>query len=191
MVARELPTGAPAAFDQAVGSLRAARLRPQVHLTEVPAPQRIAPFAVALSGEVLDGDEELATGRFVLLHDPAGQDAWQGTMRAVTYVRAALEPEFAADPVLSEVAWSWLVDSLHSHAAAATELGGTVTRVLSEAHGTLAEREPTIEVEVRASWTATDSDLGRHLHAWSGLLCTVAGLPPLPEGVVPLRRSVG
>ena len=29
-------------------------------------------------------------------------------------------------------------------------------------------------------------DLGAHLEAWADLLCTVAGLPPLPEGVVAL-----
>jgi len=41
-------------------------------------------------------------------------------------------------------------------------------------------------MEVRASWTPADADLGRHLLAWSDLLCTIAGLPPLPEGVVAL-----
>ena len=43
---------------------------------------------------------ELGTGRLVLLHDPAGHEAWQGTFRVVTYVRAELEPEMAADPLL-------------------------------------------------------------------------------------------
>lgn len=191
VAARDLPAGVPAAFGQAVESLRAARLRPQVHLTEVPAPQRIAPYALALSGEVLDGDDELATGRFVLLHDPKGQEAWQGTMRAVTYVRAALEPEFAGDPLLSEVAWTWLVDGLAGQGARFAELGGTVTRVLSDSHGALADREPTVEIEVRASWTAQGADLGPHLQGWATLLCTVAGLPPLPEGVSPLRRGIG
>jgi hypothetical protein len=30
-------------------------------------------------------------------------------------------------------------------------------------------------------------DLGPHVLAWTDLLCTVAGLPPLPEGVTALR----
>ncbi len=191
MAARDLPAGVPAAFGQAVESLRAARLRPQVHLTEVPAPQRIAPYSLALSGEVLDGEDELATGRFVLLHDPAGQEAWQGTMRAVTYVRAALEPEFASDPLLSEVGWSWLVDNLAAQGAAVGEIGGTVTRVVSDSHGALADRGPSVEIEVRASWTALDPDLAPHLQGWAALLCTVAGLPPLPDGVSSLRRGIG
>jgi hypothetical protein len=114
----------------------------------------------------------------------------------VTYVRAALEPEFASDPVLSDVGWSWLTDCLAAAGAAPTALGGTVTRVLSDCHGTLAERPPTVELEIRASWTADDADgvvvggLLAHLQGWAALLGTVAGLPPLPEGVSALRRGL-
>lgn len=187
---RELPAGQPAAFAEAVASLRGARVRPEVRLTEIPAPQRIAPHSLALSAEVGDLDGEVASGRFVLLHDPAGHDAWQGTMRVVTYARASLEPEFAAEPMLSEVGWAWLTDSLAGAGADPIELGGTVTRVLSECHGALADREPTVEIEVRASWTAPDAQIGPHLLGWSGLLCTVGGLPPIPEGVLTLRRPM-
>ena len=80
--------------------LRDVRLRPEVILEEVPAPQRIAPHALALSADVVVDDEELATGRFVLLHDPAAPEAWEGTFRVVSFVRAALEPELGADPLL-------------------------------------------------------------------------------------------
>ena len=41
-------------------------------------------------------------------------------------------------------------------------------------------------MEVRASWTPLGPEVGDHLLAWSDLLCTIAGLPPLPEGVVAL-----
>ena len=40
---------------------------------------------------------------------------------------------------------------------------------------------------MRASWTPL-GDLGEHLEAWATLLCTVGGLPPLPDGVAPLAR---
>ncbi len=196
----QMPAGAPAAFTEAVEQLRHARLRPEVRLVEVPAPQRIAPHSVALSAEVdgVDGPDgpEVASGRFVLLHDPAGQEAWQGTMRVVSYVRAALEPELASDPLLSDVGWSWLTDCLEAAGADAGALGGTVTRVLSDCHGTLAERPPTVELEIRASWTADDPDglirggVQAHLQGWAALLGTVAGLPPLPEGVSALRRGL-
>ena len=181
----------PPAFVQALQALAARRLRPEVRLSEIPAPTRIAPFAVALSAEVGDADEELvpeveaASGRFVLLHDPAGQEAWEGTFRVVTLVRAALDAELGADPLLGEAAWSWVVDSLDQAGATHRALGGTVTRVVSQSFGALAERPGEVEVEIRASWTP-EGDAGEHLAAWGAVLCTAAGLPPLPDGVAPL-----
>jgi hypothetical protein len=181
----------PPAFVQALQALAARRLRPEVRLSEIPAPTRIAPFAVALSAEVGDADEELvpeveaASGRFVLLHDPAGQEAWEGMFRVVTLVRAALDAELGADPLLCEAAWSWVVDSLDQAGATHRALGGTVTRVVSQSFGALAERPGEVEVEIRASWTP-EGDAGEHLAAWGAVLCTAAGLPPLPDGVAPL-----
>ncbi|NAZ77767.1 DUF3000 family protein [Kineococcus sp. T13] len=186
-------TGAPPAFAAAVSAVREVRLRAEVSLTEVPPPARIAPFALALAGDVLVDGEELATGRFILLHDPSAPPEWGGEFRIVTYVRADLEAELGADPMLGHVGWSWLEDGLRASGARATGVGGTVTRVLSEGHGALADRPPSVDVELRASWTPvwTPEDpeaTAAHLHAWGELLCTVAGLPPLPEGVVPLGR---
>ncbi|GAA1896185.1 DUF3000 domain-containing protein [Lapillicoccus jejuensis] len=184
-----------------MAALRDARLRPEVRVTEVPAPQRIAPYAVALTAEVVGaaGDEdELASGRFVLLHDPSAPAPWEGEWRVVTFVRAELEPELAGDPMLGQVGWSWLVDALEQRGVDYANEAGTVTRVVSESFAGLADREPSVEMEVRASWTpeigpalgglggARPDELGAHLLAWSDLLCTVAGLPPLPEGVTAL-----
>ncbi len=177
----------PAEFVRALESLAARRLRAEVRLTEIPAPARIAPYAVALSAEVAqdgaDEDAEPASGRFVLLHDPAGQEAWEGTFRAVTLVRAALDPEVGADPLLCEAAWSWVEEALR--AVGHHALGGTVTRVVSQAFGVLAERPGEVEVEIRASWTP-EGDVGEHLAAWAAVLCTAAGVPPLPDGVASL-----
>jgi hypothetical protein len=185
---------APEAFRRACESLRGVRLRPEVVLDEAPAPQRLAPWAVAMTGDVLarpddDTSEELGTGRFVLLHDPAGHETWDGTFRVVTFVRAAVEADVAADPMLPSVGWSWLMESLESHRAPFTAPSGTVTRVASESFGAMADREPTAEVEIRASWTALDSRLGPHLEAWAELLVTTAGLPPLAPGVVAMPRA--
>ncbi len=182
-----MPDDAPEEFLAAVRRLRAVRLRPEVVLDEVPAPQRIAPHALALSADAVVDDEELATGRFVLLHDPACPAAWEGTFRVVSFVRAELEPELGTDPMLGQVGWAWLEDALEAAGVTATALGGTVTRVVSESYGALADKPPTVELEVRASWTPLD-DLAEHLTAWSVLLCTVGGLPPLPDGVAPLAR---
>ncbi|CAG7572989.1 DUF3000 family protein [Barrientosiimonas humi] len=191
MSTRSLHGDASATFDAAARELSAVRLRPEVRLTEVPAPGRIAPHSLALTAEVIpdhhDADDaELASGRFVLLHDPAAPEPWDGTWRIVTFARAELEPETASDPLLGEVGWSWLVDSLTEHGAAFAAEGGTVTRVVSESFAALSERPPSVEIEVRASWTPVGDDFGAHLQAWGALLCTIAGLPPLPEGVVAL-----
>ncbi len=176
-------------FARALEEIHRARLRPEVRLTEVPAPQRIAPYAVAMTADVLDPrdhDDELASGRFVLLHDPSAPEPWGGQWRAVTFARAELEAEFASDPLLGEVGWSWLTDALEARGVAYAAPAGTVTRVVSESFGGLADRPPTVEMEVRASWTPLGPEVGEHLSAWSDLLCTIAGLPPLPEGVVAL-----
>lgn len=181
----------PPAFVQALEALGGRRLRAEVRLSEIPAPARIAPYAVALSAEVVAADDELvpevepASGRFVLLHDPAGQEAWEGTFRVVTLVRAALDPELGGDPMLCEAAWTWVEDALAQADARHHALGGTVTRVVSQSFGALAERPGEVEVEIRASWSP-DGGFGDHLAAWATVLCTAAGLPPLPDGVTAL-----
>jgi len=202
-----------------LGTLRKAQCRKELRLAEIPAPARLAPFAVALGAEVMapgagaaatpmhgpaamafaaapaTGDEdetELATGRFILLHDPDGSAVWDGEFRIVTYIRAELEPDMGNDQMQGTVAWTWLVEALENHKAAYRAAGGTATRVLSESFGTLAGRPGSIDIELRTSWTPDSSDVQAHLEAWSDMVCTFAGLPPLPDGVTALphrRRS--
>ncbi len=160
-----------------------------MRLTEVPAPTRIAPYAAALTADVIDpadAEADLATGRFVLLYDPATPDAWDGQWRVVTFARAELEPELATDPMLGAVGWSWLIDSLGARGLRWTAEAGTVTRVVGEGFAGLADRGASVEMEIRASWTPQDGDVAGHLRAWTDMLCTIAGIPPLPDGVVPL-----
>ena len=57
-------------FDDIIAQIRAIKPRVEILLEEVPAPQKLAPFAFAMTADVL---EDAATGRFVLLHDPDGQ----------------------------------------------------------------------------------------------------------------------
>src|SRR5215468_2397564 len=99
-------TAVPATFTRAVDALRSTRSRPEISLEETSAPQRLAPFAYAMTAAVNRGDDdEVASGRLILLHDPAGHSAWQGTLRLVTYVTATLEIEMATDPMLPAVGW--------------------------------------------------------------------------------------
>ncbi|MRJ77101.1 DUF3000 family protein [Aeromicrobium sp. SMF47] len=185
----------PAQFTDAVAQVRGAVLRPEVVVDEMPAPQRIAPHAFAMSGDVLVGEDELATGRFILLHDPAGNDAWGGTFRCVTFARADIEADMAADPVLPSVGWSWLTEALDAFDSAYAAASGSVTVVRSEGFGEMAADGGDAQIEVRASWTPLveqpTSDMGGHAAAWSNLLCAIAGLPPLAPGVIPLQRRRG
>jgi len=91
--------------------------------------------------------------------------------------------------MLGAVGWSWLLDALGRREATFVAEGGTVTRVVSESFAALADRNAAVEMEIRASWTPTGPNVGVHLQAWADLLCTIAGLPPLPEGVVSLPRQ--
>jgi len=193
VAARDEVEPAPETFVRALAALRAVTPRPEVLLEETPAPQRLAPHAVALSADVLapqDPETELGTGRLVLLYDPAGHEAWEGTFRVVTYVRAELDHDMAGDPMLPGVGWAWLTEALATHEASFTAASGTVTRVASESFGAISGEPGTAQIEIRASWTPLDELFGAHLLAWCDLLCTTAGLPPEAPGVVtlPVRR---
>ena len=184
----------PPLFDIAVQAILNMSWRPELKVEEIPAPAKIAPFAVAISAEVELNDEELGSGRLVLLHDPAGSASWDGDFRCVTYARADVDPEMVTDPLLTEVGWSWLIDALERNQAEYSSPSGTVTAVSSRSFGGIADDPPRAEVELRASWTpivTSAADMVRNLQAWSELLCLTAGLPPLPDGVVPIapRRS--
>ncbi len=180
----------PQRFQVAVAQMRAARLRPEVLCEEMPAPQRIAPFAFALSADVSAEGDDVGTGRIVLLHDPAGNDTWAGDFRCVAYARAEIDPDMANDPLLGAVGWAWLTDALDTHGAGFLAPSGTVTKVASESFGGMADEQATAQLEIRASWTPV-GDLGPHVEAWAELLCTASGLEPVPEGVtsLPSRRG--
>jgi Protein of unknown function (DUF3000) len=188
-------SSSPPLFGAALTAIAEVSLRPEIELEPLPAPRRLASFGHAVAAAVLDpGGEELGDGRFVVLFEPAGHEEWLGVFRFVTLIQAELEPEIADDPLLSEVAWSWLTESLAQHGAEWVALGGTVSRCASQSFGELVQRPPVTTVELRASWTpATPSGgwtpdrvrdcFGDHFSAWGDLLSTAAGLPPLVAGV--------
>jgi hypothetical protein len=172
------PSAVPEAFTRAIAGLRVAAPRPEILLEEIAAPRKLAPYAFALSATVLRAGEEVAGGRLILLHDPAGHDAWRGDLRLVTLVTAELESDLAGDPLLPAVAWTWLTDGLDQHGAAYTAIGGTITQTASARFGELAGPPPTADLEIRASWTPTSADLAGHLYGWCAMLASTAGLPP-------------
>lgn len=189
-------TAPPPEFRQAVASLRAIRPRPELIVSTLDAPPRLAPYTWAFSVEADAGmppgqelDEPDTSGRLILLHDPAGQDSWEGTFRLVCFVQARLDPEQLGDEMLPVVGWSWLTEALDHCGADHVALGGTVTQTSSVRFGDIAGPRRDDDVELRASWTPKGPDLSRHAEAFCVLIASAAGLPPV--GAVPLaHRSV-
>lgn len=177
----------------------ATTVRPEFSVEQAPAPQRLAPHALTLVADAAAAHSavsplaESATGRFVLLHDPDGVDEWAGTYRVVVFARCDVEPEMLVDPLIHEVAWSWVTDSLEGLWVA--QVGGTVTISSGTSFGTMAERPGDGIVEVRASWTPVTAEDGadptdslpEHVDAWIDILARLAGLPPLPPGVATMH----
>lgn len=174
----------------AVSSINHRAARPEFIIEEVPAPARLAPHALALAVDAVDSeDQDLASGRFVVLHDPQGQDTWDGNFRIVTFVKAPIELDVVTDGLFDEVAWSWLIECLADNDVEYHHLSGTVTRTVSRSFADLHERQGESELEIRASWTPNSEDLSHHFAAWLQLVEMSAGLQPLPEGVTAIAKS--
>ena len=176
----------PAPFREAVAAMNAVSARAEIELGPIRPPQRLAPFSYALGAEVKHPDLEIvpersegdAFGRLILLYDPDGADAWDGNIRLVAYVQADLDSHEAIDPLLPEVAWSWLVESLESRTDQMTALGGTVTATTSVRYGDISGPPRAHQLELRASWTAMNPDVRVHVEAFCEVLEHAAGLPP-------------
>ncbi len=179
------------AFDKLIDHLRSITPRSEIILEEVPAPQKLAAYSFAFSADVSNGllgeaEDELASGRFVLLHEPGGQDTWEGEFRCVTFVRAVVDPVMQEDPLLPEVGWSWFLESITNSGCKFNAPSGTVTRVSSASFGKLSPRHDESEMEIRASWSPIvedPRDLIKHIEGWCNLIAEVSGLQPVPEGV--------
>ena len=209
---------AAATFRSAIADLEAGldhqrQARPEVDFDSQPPPRKLAPYAAAIGATVHepgagrtrpagahDGDTEIGWGSFVLLYDPASQPGWAGPFRMIAYVRADLEPEIAADPLIGQVGWSWLTEALDARAAGYRQVSGTVTRVVTEGFGAKQDQPVATGFELRASWSPAEPDPARpaaphgvppdlagHVTAWCDALCAASGLPPLPAGVSALR----
>ena len=191
-------TGSPgeATFAAAVAAFAAGRdaqSQRELLFEDVPAPKRLAPYATAIAATVQRDDADVAWGRLVLLYDPDGQQGWDGFFRLVAYVRADVEPEMAADPLLGEVGWSWLSEALDMHVPGYAVPSGTVTRVITEGFGAKRDELPLTGFELRASWSPVGPegprgsagtsdldtlDLSAHIAAWCDCLSAAAGLEP-------------
>ena len=186
-------------FKVATSLLAKYQPRREITLEEITAPQKLAKFAFALSADVSNGllgddEAEVANGRFVILHEPGGQDSWQGEFRCVTFMNSDLDRTEAEDPTLPEHGWNWLLKALDENGCTFASPSGTVTRAISHSFGKLSSDSDGGEIEIRASWTAMiikADDLVGHLEAWCNLLAEISYLQPIPEfpeGVANFRR---
>jgi hypothetical protein len=189
----------PRVFQNIVDTLQSFKPRSEILLEEVPAPQKLAMYSFAFSADVSNGlagdaEDEVASGRFVLLHEPGGQDTWDGEFRCVTYIRADVDVMMQEDPLLPSVGWNWLLESLEAAECNFAAASGTVTRVASASFGKLSTREDEAEIEIRASWSpiiTTAEEMKNHIQGWCTLLAELSMLPPIPEGVTAIRTSHG
>ena len=181
---------------------RDAQAGPGFSFEDVPAPKRLAPYASAIAATIERDGADVAWGRLVLLYDPDGQEGWDGVFRLVAYIRADVEPEIAADPLLGEVGWSWLSEALDAHVPGYAVPSGTVTRVITEGFGAKRDELPLTGFELRASWSPTGPgnrvddndldtlDLSAHISAWCDCLSAAAGLePPGTRALRPTGRG--
>jgi hypothetical protein len=188
-----------AAFNRLLDVLRTATPRNEIILEEVPPPQKLATYSFAFTADVTNGllgdaEDEIATGRFVLLHEPGGQDTWDGEFRCVTFVSADVDSAMQEDPLLPEVGWNWLLASLENSGCSYNSPSGTVTRVSSASFGKLSPRSNESEIEIRASWTPVipqGADAGQtllnHVMSWCNLIAEISFLPPVIDGVPTIK----
>lgn len=206
---RATDSQAEALFEAAAAAFLAGRevqVQRDFVFEDVPAPKRLAPYATAIAAAVRRDDADVAWGRLVLLYDPDGQQGWEGVFRLVAYIRAEVDQEMAADPLLGQVGWSWLSEALDAHVPGYAVPSGTVTRVITEGFGGKQDESPLSGFELRASWSPVGSassggtrrgqggrngrktgpsaadldalDLPAHIAAWCDCLSAAAGLEP-------------
>jgi len=187
---RITPSLIPPDFERALREIAKAQFRTEIFVDDLPAPQRIAPHATAIQGEVTLDGVGIGSGRLVVLHDPDGEEAWEGTFRCVAYVRAEIEPEHAADDraVLAEVGWSYLTEALAARHAGYHAASGAITLVSTQSFGSMADEPSRAHLEIRASWSPT-GNFQAHVEAWADLLAAASGLEPIAEGVSSLPSA--
>lgn len=181
------------AFQEAADLLKKAVFRSELFVQEIAPPNQVASQSIAFSADLIHGNEQrdvtgdspYSAGRLILLHNTDTQDEWGSPFRFVCFAQAPLELEIGTDPFIANVAWSWLIESLQARDAKFINESGTASKTISTGFGSLATETDVAQIEIRASWTPTDSHFDRHAEAWGELLCLLGGLPH-EEGVASL-----
>jgi hypothetical protein len=153
--------------------------RPEIALTQIPAPKGIAPQALAIAAEINhETASDHGVSRLVFCYDPSMPEGWNSAYRIIGYAKSPIELDMAQDDYLSQLPWEWLKDSLRQSGASFEHEAGTTTTVISTGHGALLTQPQHAELEIRASWAPSSFDLAAHLEGWIELLALISGLPP-------------
>ena len=173
--------GVTVEFAVALQSLQAAATRLEVSLLEIEAPSGLATHSIAFNCDINPTNEhqkiDLGTGRFVLLWDTEPQESWGSNFRIIIYAKSPLETDIGSEDSSTGITWSWLSDALEHLNASYCAEAGTTTRVISRGFGALSAQSDHAELELRASWSPTDGNIGAHLEAWQNLICMMSGFP--------------
>ena len=177
----------PPEFRAAVTTMRAARLRPRCSARRCPRPQRIAPFAAALTADVTVDGNDLGTRADRPAARPRGQ---RRLGRHLPLRRLRTRRDRARAGHRPDAGRGRLVVAdrgprrarrgvrrrrrAPSRASATESFGGMADE---EARPRAAPRT------IRCLGPPDRADVTAHVEAWGELLCTAVGLEPVPEGV--------
>lgn len=178
-------TGISEPFKAMLSGLAAVDVRAEISLTQIPSPKGIAPEAIAVSAEIrheLESDHGIS--RLVFCRDPEQPEGWNSDYRIIGYAKSPIEIDMAKDDYSAGLSWEWLKEGLLSAGAGFSQEAGTTTTVVSTGHGSLISQPQHGELEIRASWAPTGTDLTPHLLGWVELLAMISGLPPKDSKVV-------
>jgi hypothetical protein len=185
----ELAANLSEPFRQRVQGVAEIADRSEILLEQIAAPKDIAEEAIAISATVIHADHSDAdrgVGRLVICRDSNFPEGWNSEYRIILYAKSPVETDMGKDPVVDELPWNWLMDSLAARNASFHSEAGTTTRILSTGHGALTAQPQHAEIEIRSSWAPDGEDFTPHVQAFEDLLALISGLPPSDEKVVRL-----
>jgi hypothetical protein len=178
-------TGISEPFKGMLSGIAEISVREEITLTQIPSPKGIAPEAITISAEVNHLQEvDHGISRLVFCRDPEQPEGWDSEFRIIGYAKSPIEIDMAKDDYSAALAWEWLKENLANAGAGFAQEAGTTTTVVSTGHGALITQPQHGELEIRASWAPTSSDLTTHLLGWVELLAMISGLPPSDSKVV-------
>ena len=188
----ELAENSPSRFIAAAMGLIEPFLRDELETKQIPAPDKIAPFALAFAAQVpnpANTPNNRGVGRIVFLYDENQFETWGSNMRVIAYGKSPLEQDIGIEEDMANYCWEWLTRALERHDAKFSNEAGTITKIVSTGMGSLSQDSNSSEVEIRASWSPQDDNFGPHLAAWQDLIAGMAGFELGGDKVTRLARS--